>query len=292
VPFAGPFAIGHECVAEVVAVGDAVSGLAVGDRVVVPWSVSCGACERCRRGLTSKCRTTTQDRVLAAYGFGAACGSYGGMVSDLIRVPFADHMLVPVPDGLDPLRVAAASDNLADAWRTVVPHLRARPDARVLVVGGGAQSIGLYAAGLAVAHGAEVDYVDDAPRRVEIAESLGAGTHRRSTYDIVVEASSRARGIRYAIRATAPGGICTAVGYYLATNTGVPLMHMYANDITLHLGVSHPRAVLPELLTWVHENEFPAELVTTQLAAFDDAPSAYAARTTKLVLYRSPLSHA
>ena len=294
-PFAGPFAIGHECVAEVVAVGDAVSGLAVGDRVVVPWSVSCGECEHCRRGLTSKCRTTTQDRVLAAYGFGAACGAYGGMVSDLIRVPFADHMLVPVPDGLDPLRVAAASDNLADAWRTVVPHLRARPGARVLVVGGGAQSIGLYAAGLAVAHGAEVDYVDDAPRRVEIAESLGAGTTLTKpfrTYDIVVEASSRTRGLRYAIRATAPGGICTAVGYYLATNTGVPLMHMYANDITLHLGISHPRAVLPELLAWVHENEFPAELVTTQLAAFDDAPSAYGARTTKLVLHRSPLSHA
>ena len=98
---------------------------------------------------------------------------------------------------------------------------------------------------------------------VEIAESLGAGTTRRSTYDIVVEASSRARGLRHAIRATAPGGICTAVGYYLATNTGVPLMHMYANDITLHLGISHPRAVLPELLAWVHENEFPAELVTT-----------------------------
>jgi hypothetical protein len=63
----------------------------------------------------SKCKTTTQDRVLAAYGFGPACGPYGGMVSDLLRVPFADHMLVQLPPGLDPLRVAAASDNLADA---------------------------------------------------------------------------------------------------------------------------------------------------------------------------------
>ena len=67
-------------------------------------------------------------------------------------------------------------------------------------------------------------------------------------------------------------------------------MHMYANDITLHLGVSHPRAVLPELLTWIHANQFPAELVTTQLASFDDAPSAYRARTTKLVLHRPPLT--
>jgi alcohol dehydrogenase len=291
VPFAGPFAIGHECIAEVAAVGSAVTRLAVGDRVVVPWSVSCGQCERCRRGLTSKCLATTAGRVLAAYGFGAACGSYGGMVSDLLRVPFADHMLVPLPDGLDPLRVASASDNLADAWRAVVPQLKERPGARVLVVGGGAQSIGLYAAGLAVAHGAGVvDYADDDPRRSAIAESFGATVHpkgaRSGTYDIVVEASSDRAGIRHAIRSTAPGGICTAVGYYLARNTGIPLMHMYATDITLRLGISHPRAVLPELLSWVHANDFPAERVTTQVASFDDAPAVYGARTTKLVLQR------
>lgn len=299
VPFAGPFAIGHECIAQVVQTGADVTDVKVGDRVVVPWSVSCGTCATCTRGLTSKClttrRTATGERTLSAYGFGPASGPYGGMVADLLRVPHADHMLVRLPDGLDPLRVAAASDNLSDAWRTVVPHLRARPDARVLVVGGGAQSIGLYAAGLAVAHGAAtVDYLDSSSRRRRVAESLGATTHprnRRDTspareYDIVVEAAGNTNGIRYAIRATAPGGICTAVGYYTAKNTGVPLMHMYANDVTLHLGVSHPRAILPELLDWVHANNFPAERVTTTTADFDDAPHAYAERTTKLVITR------
>ncbi len=63
-------------------------------------------------------------------------------------------------------------------------------------------------------------------------------------------------------------------------------MHMYANDVTLHLGVSHPRAIVPELLDWVHANNFPAERVTTLTADFDDAPHAYAERTTKLVLTR------
>ena len=295
VPFAGPFAIGHECVAEVVEVGAAVTGVTMGDRVVVPWAVSCGTCAHCDRGLTAKCLTTRGDRVLSAYGFGPASGPYGGMVSDLVRVPYAGHVLVRLPDGLDPLRVAAASDNLADAWRTVVPQLRARPGARVLVVGGAAQSIGLYAAGLAVAHGAAVvDYADPSARRREIAESLGATVRRRArrstsphaTYDIVVEASSSTAGIRYAIRSTAPGGTCTAVGYYVATNTGVPLMHMYANDITLRLGVGHSRAVLPELLAWVHAQDFPAERVTTKVADFEEAPTAYAARTIKLVLQR------
>ena len=153
VPFKGPFAIGHECVAQVLDVGSGVQHVRAGQTVVVPWAVSCGTCEPCRRGLTSKCATTT-GRTLAAYGFGPASGPWGGMVADEVRVPFADHMLVPVPAGVPPLRVAAAGDNLADAWRSVVTPLRERPGGSVLVIGGGAQSIGLYAAGLAAARAA------------------------------------------------------------------------------------------------------------------------------------------
>jgi threonine dehydrogenase-like Zn-dependent dehydrogenase len=304
VPFKGPFAIGHEAVAQVLAVGTGVRHVRAGQTVVVPWAVSCGSCPQCRRGLTSKC-ATTRTGPLAAYGFGPASGPWGGMIADEFRVPFADHMLVPVPAGVPALRVAAAGDNLADAWRSVVPALGARPGASVLVIGGGAQSIGLYAAGLAVAHRAGiVDYVDDDPARRRIAESFGARaltssrsrsrTPRRTNtvsarYDIAVEASSRAAGLRRAVRALAPGGICTAVGYYLGTGTRVPLMRMYATDATLRLGVSHARAVLPDLLAFVEQTGFPAERVTTLTADWDDAPAAYAARATKVVLRREPL---
>ena len=127
VPFQGPFGIGHECVAQVTAVGDGVSGLKVGDVVVVPWAVSCGSCYECGLGLTAKCATMRAESpggTLAAFGFGPTSGPWGGMVADSLRVPHADHLLVPVPEGVDPLRVAAASDNLADAWRAVVPPLR------------------------------------------------------------------------------------------------------------------------------------------------------------------------
>jgi threonine dehydrogenase-like Zn-dependent dehydrogenase len=297
VPFKGPFAIGHECVAEIMAVGPDVQRLRVGQTVVVPWAVSCGSCPRCLRGLTSKCATTTAHRTLAAFGFGAAAGSWGGMVADAVRVPYADHMLVPVPAGVPALRVAAAGDNLADAWRSVVPPLEQRPGADVLVLGGGARSIGLYAAGLAVAQGAAtVEYLDDDPERRRIAESLGAAARSREratpgrSYDVVVEASSRAAGLRTAIRAVAPGGVCTAVGYYLASGTRVPLMRMYATDATLRLGVSHARAVLPDLLAFVDRTGFPAERVATLTADWEEAPSAYAARTTKVVLERPRLA--
>lgn len=298
VPFQGPFAIGHECVAEVLDVGPKVRGVQPGDRVIVPWSVACGTCERCRRGLTSKCTTTTRS-TLAAYGFGPASGDWGGMVTDALRVPHADHMLAPVPATVPSERVAAASDNLADAWRTVSGPLAARPGGTVLVLGGGARSIGLYAAGLAVALGAgEVDYFDDNPARRRTAESFGArvlplndpGTRpRRGGYDVTVEATSNSLGLRRAVRALAPGGVCTAVGYYVAPATRVPLMHMYATDATLRLGVSHPHAVLGELLDFVARTGFEAERVTTLTADWEQAPSAYAARTTKLVLRRTPL---
>jgi threonine dehydrogenase-like Zn-dependent dehydrogenase len=302
VPFKGPFAIGHECVAQVLRVGAAVEQIRVGQTVIVPWAVSCGTCPPCRRGLTSKC-ATTRSRTLAAYGFGPASGPWGGMIADEVRVPFADHMLVPVPLGVPALRVAAASDNLADAWRSVVPPLGERPEASVLIIGGGAKSIGLYAAGVAVAHGASVvDYLDDDFARRQIAESFGAralpmsASRRRRNrpptsvgYEVVVEASSRAAGIRRAIHSLAPGGVCTAVGYYLAVGTRVPLMRMYATDGTLRVGVSHARAVLPDLLAFVERTGYAAEHVSTLTADWDDAPRAYAARTTKVVLQRDPL---
>lgn len=296
VPFKGPLAIGHECVAEVVAIGPEVRDVRVGQRVVVPWAVSCGTCARCRRGLTAKCERTTAGRELAAFGFGPASGPWGGMVADELRVPYADHMLVSVPHGVPAARVAAASDNLADGWRSVAGPLEERPGGSVLVLGGGAKSIGLYAAGLAIGLSAGVvDYRDDDPLRRGIAESFGAQAHPRRrgggrSYDVVVEATSRAAGLREAIRALAPGGVCTAVGYYLAAGTRVPLMRMYATDSTLRLGVSHARAALPALLAFVARSGFPAERVTTLTAGWDDAPTAYAAKTTKVVLRRDPLT--
>jgi threonine dehydrogenase-like Zn-dependent dehydrogenase len=309
VPFKGPFGIGHECVAQVTALGPAVTGLRVGDVVVVPWAVSCGTCAECRIGVTAKCSTTRAESpggTLAAFGLGPSSGRWGGMVADSLRVPFADHMLVVVPDGVDPMRVASAGDNLTDAWRAVVPPLRDRPSGSVLVIGGGARSIGLYAAGLAVAHGAgEVDYVDDDEARLEIARVLGARAQHmswgrrgsvRSTlrehYDVAVESSSRAQGLRVALRALRPGGVCTGTGYYLAPGTRLPAMQMYATSAALHLGVSSVRPHLPDLLEFVATSDFPAETVTTMVADWDDAPEVYASHTTKLVLQRPPLDTA
>lgn len=304
-PYAPPFAVGHECVAEVVAVGDEVRTVEVGQKVVVPWAISCGHCAHCGIGLTSKC--AVQPTPVAAYGFGEAMGPWGGTVSDSVRVPYADAMLVPVPEGIDPISIASASDNINDGWRTVAPGLKARPHAPVLVVGGAARSIGLYAAGIAVALGAaHVDYVDSDRRRLEIAAALGArpleipanararwfrqnAPRVGGRYPVTVDASANPDGLRYAIRSLAPGGICTSVGYYFQARTGLPLMYMYATGATLHTGVSHARANIPDVLALIQARRFRPELVTTLVADWDDAPAAFLERTTKVVVQRAPL---
>ncbi len=171
--FAPPFPIGHECVARVVKLGADVANFRVGDVVVVPFQISCGQCERCLAGFTAHC-LRVQHRT-AGYGFGRASGDYGGALSDLIRVPFARHMLVRLPAGMDPVAMASCSDNLSDGWRTVVPYLSEAPGSDVLIVAGAFRSIGLYAAAFALHSGARrVDYVDTDPKRLELAAALGA----------------------------------------------------------------------------------------------------------------------
>ena len=114
-PYKGPIPVGHECVAEIVSCGDEVAFFKRGDKVVVPWAISCGACLHCASSLTSKC-LKAGETFLSAYGFGESMGTWGGMVSDFLRVPFADNMLVRVPKGVDPVSLASASDNIPDGW--------------------------------------------------------------------------------------------------------------------------------------------------------------------------------
>jgi len=304
-PFVGPFAYGHECVAEVVACGEDVKSFVTGDVVVVPWAISCGACGRCEAGMTSKCGRNEPGRALSAFGFGQAFGDFGGAVSELLRVPRADAMLLRVPEGVAPVAVASASDNIPDGYRAVAPLLEKNPQAPVLIVGGGAKSIGLYAAGIAKALGASrVDYVDTSATRLRIAEALGAqaipirsdrrlphhASGFRDRYPITVDASSTAAGLRYAIGALAPGGTCTALGFYFRRGTPLPLWRMYLNDATLRVGVAHARAHLPAVLDLIAQKRFDPSVVTTLVAAWDDAPRALLESSTKVVLERPRLT--
>lgn len=273
-----PFAFGHEMIAEVVEVGDDVA-LRPGDRVVVPFQLSCGRCGTCRRGLTNACEVYPFG---SAYGLAPTSGrDFGGALSERLRVPFADHMLLPLPVGLDPVTAASASDNIADGWRAVGPWLRERPGATVLVIGGLAQSVGLYAAGCAVALGAgRVLYLDDHAERRRIAgqlgattEALGLGEGRQPVepFDIVVEAAGDEAALGFAVRSTAANGMLTSVAIHLGATTAVPLTRAYYKGLTFHTGRVHSRAVLPDVLTCLEGGALHPEHVTHRTVPFADA---------------------
>src|SRR4051794_4883719 len=282
-PLPGPIALGHEFVAEV------VDGVRAGEKVSVPFQISCGDCARCRSGRTSDCESV---RGTAMFGFGPLGGEWGGALSDLVRVPYADHMLVPLPDGVDPTVAASASDNLVDAWRTVGPFVQGRPGAEVLIVGGSAHSIALYAAEFAVALGAgRVAYLDSDEARLALAASLGAETieggpppERAGDFDVTVDASADPAGLACALRSVKPGGTCTSVGIYWEPQTPVPLLEMFIRGVTFITGRPSARTVMPGVLDLVASGVIKPELVTSKVVTFEDAPEALLEGVTKLVM--------
>ena len=289
VPMKAPFAFGHEGIAEVLEVGDDVAGFRPGDVVSVPFQISCGDCGPCRKGRTAHC---TAVALTSMYGLGSLSGSdWGGFLSDVVRVPFADHMLLRVPGDIDPSAVASLSDNIADGWRLVAPQLEAEPGAVVLVLAG--SSVALYATAIALALGASrVDFVGGGDHEREVAARLGAKViegpipARLGPYRITVNASSDRACLRCAVRSTGPDGVCTSAGMYFDGEPSLPLLEMYTKGIHFHTGRVHARTVMPHALQLVVEKRIRPELVTGKIADWDQAPDALADHETKLVITR------
>ena len=290
IPVAEAFAFGHECVAEVVDVGDAVSIVGPGDRVVVPFQISCGTCVACAAGRTANCRTVPRG---SAYGMQPLGGDWGGALADVLRVPFADAMLVPLPTGAEPAALASVADNVADGYRAVAGPLAAAPGEEVLVVGGWARSVGLYATACALALGASrVVFADSDAGRLERAAALGAETievgadwpAKLGRFPITVDASGEHAGLHAALRSTAPDGVCTSVAIYFEQTTPLPLLEMYTRGCTLHTSRVHARAVIPDVLALITAGRLDPALVTSAVVGFDDAVAALAEPPTKLVL--------
>jgi len=291
-PFPPPFAIGHECVAEVVELGDAAgAGLSPGMLVSVPFQISCGSCPQCLRGRSANCSSVP---FMSSYGFGPAVAEWGGFLSELVCVPYAAAMLVPLPAGLAPATVASASDNIADAYRAVAPGLEQDPGAPVLVVGGaGAGSIGLYAAGVALALGAEsVLYVDADEDRRDRAEALGARTiaeapKRLGPFPVTVDACGDPDGLALALRSTAPDGTCTSCAIYFGEQPTMPLLEMYTKGITFRTGRANAREAIPHVLELTSSGALSPEQVTSLTVPWEQAPEALAeGGWTKLVIER------
>lgn len=291
-PFPAPFAIGHEGVGEVVEVGDAVRLFKPGDRVLVPFQISCGSCDACAAGRTGNCLTVPLAQTYG-FGFGPEATKWGGFLADAIGVPFADAMLVAVPDEVPSAVAASASDNLVDAYRAVGPQLAERPGAPVLVAGGAASgSIGLFAVALALALGSEeVVYIDEDQGRRAVAAALGAGVLDRlpdrldRRYPITVNAGSSAASLALCLGSLDRDGVCTstAIAFDPASIPPFPLLSMYVMSTTFITGRIHARHHAPAVLTLLAD-ELDVTSILTREVPFDEAAEALLEPHTKLIL--------
>jgi threonine dehydrogenase-like Zn-dependent dehydrogenase len=114
--------LGHEPMGIVEEVGSGVTKLAVGDRVVVPFNISCGSCFMCGQGLQSQCETTQVHEWgtgASLFGYTKLYGQVPGGQAELLRVPFADYGPIVVPEGPSDDRFVYLSDVMPTAWQAV-----------------------------------------------------------------------------------------------------------------------------------------------------------------------------
>ena len=167
--------LGHEAMGVVEEVGADVRHIAPGDRVVVPFNISCGHCWMCERGLFAQCETTqvvSEGKGATLFGYTSLYGSVPGGQAEFLRVPQAQFGPVKIPDGTPDEQFLFLSDVLPTAWQAVV-YADVPAGGSVAVLGLG--PIGQMAVRIARRLGAgRVIAVDSVPERLALAQRYGA----------------------------------------------------------------------------------------------------------------------
>jgi len=275
------FTLGHEYVGTVTAVGEGVSRVAEGDRVLGTYCTACGECFFCERRDFHKC---DNGRV---FGHGATLGSLQGAQAELLLVPNADLTLREVPDGISDEVALFAGDVMGTGYHAVI-ETGVGPGSSVAVLGLG--PVGLCAVQVALAEGAtKVIAVDTVDARLELARSLGAepvhlteedpraavkaATEKRGV-DVTVDAVGHPDALDLACRLTRKAGTVSVTGVY-AERLELHMGIVWIKALTLKTGhanvIKHVDPVLERLASGALD---PSSLVTHHMK-LDDAAEAY-----------------
>ena len=180
--------LGHETMGTVVEVGPEAGDLQIGDRVVVPFNISCGHCWMCSRGLFAQCETTqvtSQGKGASLFGFTDLYGSVPGGQAEYLRVPQAQFGPVKVPEGAADERFLYLSDVLPTAWQAFM-FADVPENGTVAVFGLG--PIGQMTCRIAKLADRRVIGIDDVPERLELAREWGVEVIDDSAVDDVTQA--------------------------------------------------------------------------------------------------------
>jgi threonine dehydrogenase-like Zn-dependent dehydrogenase len=200
--------LGHEAMGIVEEVGPEVTRVAVGDRVVIPFNISCNSCWMCSQGLQSQCETTQQreqGRGAALFGYTKMYGQVPGGQAEYLRVPFGNTLPIKVPqNGYADDRFLYLSDVLPTAWQGV--EYAAVPDGGTLLVLG-LGPIGEMATRVAQHRGYRVLAVDLVPDRLGRAHSHGV-----ETLDLRAHEHDLVETVREMTDGRGPDSVIDAVG--------------------------------------------------------------------------------
>jgi alcohol dehydrogenase len=274
--------LGHEGVGIVTEVGPGCADVSVGDRVIVSCISKCMACDFCRAGITSHCQ-----------GVGGIGWIFGHLVdgtqAELVRVPYADHGLIALPDGVTAEQGTMLSDVLPTGYEIGVQYGAVKPGDVVAVVGVG--PVGLAAVmTAAMAGAAKVIAVDR--DKFRLGESLGFGatdTVDAAAADLVAQIKRHSRdglGVDVAIEAVGvpatfgvaldsirPGGHVANIGVH-GESVSFPIERDWINNITVTTGLVNATTA-PELLDQTRSGQIePARFVTHRFG-FDEVLAAY-----------------
>jgi threonine dehydrogenase-like Zn-dependent dehydrogenase len=275
--------MGHEFMGVVDEVGAAVRTVRAGDRVVLPFNVSCGACEWCRRKLPSQCATT--GRAVFGGRFGHV---WGGGQAERVRVPFADHLCEKVDAALSDDDALFLGDILSTAY-CCAENGGIRPGDTVAVFGAG--PVGLLALQAAQLFGpARVFAVDRVDYRLALATEFGAEpvdldhgdpaqqlrTLTGHGPDVVLECVGHETPFTQAIHAVRPAGTVSSVGVYVEPSMGFPAREAFFKDLTLKMGICNARNYMTPLMSLVKLGKLRPARIVTHTLALGDAPRGYA----------------
>jgi 2-desacetyl-2-hydroxyethyl bacteriochlorophyllide A dehydrogenase len=275
------FTIGHEYVGTVIAAGEEVRELSVGDRVLGCFQTACGHCFFCRRGWFHKCDSSR------TFGHGATLGSLQGTQAEQALVPNAELVLRRVPEGMSDDVALFAGDVMGTGYHAVVDSgLRPGDVAAVLGLG----PVGLCAVQAARAVGAsQVIAVDSVEERLRMAGSFGAlpvhlsegdprAAVREATSgrgaDVCIDAVGDPRALELALRLTRKCGTVQTIGVY-AERCEVHMGLLWIKALRLCSGHANVIGHVDSVLAMMSSGQLdPTPLVTNHMA-LDEAPEAY-----------------
>ncbi|MDR5816020.1 glutathione-dependent formaldehyde dehydrogenase [Caballeronia sp. LZ033] len=174
--------MGHEFMGEVVEVGHDNTALRIGERIVVPFTITCGECDQCKRGNFSVCERSNRNKDTAEklfghttaglFGYTHLTGGYAGGQAEYVRIPFADKTHIKIPDALTDEQVLFLGDIFPTGWQAAV-NCEIEPTDTVAIWGAG--PVGQMAVRSAVLLGAkQVVVIDQVPERLAMAQAAGA----------------------------------------------------------------------------------------------------------------------